>query len=114
MSFYDDYDDEEYIDPEEEEAENWDLIKAKEVTDADGFVTEYTMYESNLTEEYRKENNIPKYICMYGDRDNYLPDANYADWSGETEEEAEEWFNDYHGYEEEFENGTAREKGLGR
>lgn len=114
MSMYDDYDEDDYIDEEEEESENWDLIKSKEVTDADGFTTEYSMYESNLTDEYRAEYDIPKYICMFGDRDTYPPDAMYADWSGDTEQEAEEWFNDYHGFEEEFENGTAKDKGLGR
>ena len=48
MSMYDDYDEADYIDEEEEESENWDLIKSKEVTDADGFTTEYNMYKPAL------------------------------------------------------------------
>ena len=108
-----DYDDE-YVDVEEEEAENWNLIRCKEVTDADGFTTEYTMYECNCSDEWREENDYPKYICMFGDRVLYPPDVMNADWSGETEQEADEWFDNYHGYEEEFEQGTAQSNGLGR
>ena len=99
-SYYDNYED------DEEEESDWDFYDSKEVTDIDGFTTEYTMYVCNLTDESREECDYPKYICMFGDRDLYPPDVNYADWSGDTKEEADEWFESYHGYEEDFEQGT--------
>ena len=63
----------------------------KQVPDADGFYTDYTLYYNPFTDEY---------ICMFGDKDIYTPDVNSADWEGYTEEEAIEWFNSYEGLDD--------------
>lgn len=66
----------------------WEMLQTKSVEDADGFMTDYTLY---------KHSTEDKYICMFGDSELYEPDEAYADWEGETEAEALEWFNSYSG-----------------
>lgn len=75
--------------------EQYTKIKTKSVTDSDGFSTDYTMYFDNQNE---------KYIFMFGDVDYVEPDIEYADWECETEEEANQWFDNYFGFDEENEN----------
>lgn len=69
-------------------------IDSKEITDFDGFLTEYTMYYD--TEEDR-------YVFVFGDGDLYNPNEDeYMDFDYECEskQEATEWFNDYNGFED--------------
>lgn len=81
------------IDWEDETADENGYIKlaTKKVPDADGFLTEYTLYTD-------PDRSI--YFCMFGDSDVYGPDPDYADADFETEEEAYEWFDDYSGIDE--------------
>ena len=72
--------------------EHYEEIATKEVRDADGYKTEYTMYH-NVWED--------TYIFMFGDRDVTEPDDDYADYECETLKEAEEWFESYKGFEDE-------------
>lgn len=65
----------------------WELVKTKEVTDSDGFMTEYAWYTDGS-----------KHIFMFGDTDLYEPDEDYADWVTESEKEASDWFNNYEGF----------------
>lgn len=74
-------------------ADQWKLVKSKEVLDSDGFLTEYTWYT-----------NGDKHIFMFGDSEIYEPDEDYADWEAETDEEAAEWFDNYTGFDSEFED----------
>ena len=67
-------------------------IASKSVTDADGFYTDYTMYQDTETEGF---------VFIFGDKDYYLPEDTDFDWECETEEEAWAWFSDYTGIEEE-------------
>ena len=67
-------------------------IISKSVQDSDGFYTDYTMY-------YDTEND--NYFFMFGDKDLYPPDPDYADWECDTNDEATEWYNNYNGFEEE-------------
>ena len=69
---------------------SWTFVKKKDVRDADGFLTDYAWYTDG-----------EKHIFMFGDVDVYEPDEDYADWVTETEHEAEEWFDNYHGFEQE-------------
>ena len=69
--------------------EQWNLVKQKEVQDSDGFLTDYSWYT-----------NGTKHIFMFGDSDLYDPDEDYADWATESEQEAEEWFDSYNGFAE--------------
>ena len=66
----------------------------KWVKDADGFLTDYTMYFDTETEEY---------VFVFGDKDIYLPENSDFDWQCETETEAWEWFDSYNGFEEDDE-----------
>lgn len=72
--------------------EQWELVKTKEVMDSDGFMTDYCWYT-----------NGDKHIFMFGDSDIYEPDEDYADWVCETEKEASEWFDSYNGFDDELE-----------
>lgn len=68
-------------------------IESKQVPDSDGFMTDYTMYMDMTDGEY---------VFILGDKEVYCPDNGYFyfDWECETEEEAREWFANYHGFEE--------------
>lgn len=69
--------------------ETWKYVASKQVEDSDGFMTDYTWYTDGES-----------HIFIFGDRDIYSPDPDYADWQCETHEEAEEWFNSYNGFAE--------------
>ena len=74
------------------DAAEWKQVATKSVRDQDGFMTEYTWYT-----------NGDIHIFMFGDSDLVEPDEAYADWTCETEQEAQEWFNSYNGFEDEEE-----------
>lgn len=62
------------------------FIKSKEVRDDDGFITDYTWW-------YDERDGV--HFFMFGDRDIYRPNRDYADWECDSYEEAEEWFWNY-------------------
>lgn len=72
---------------------NWEEVASKQVLDSDGFLTDYTMYTDGET-----------YICMFGDKEIYKPDAGYADYETEDEKNAWDWFNTYEGFADDFES----------
>lgn len=74
---------------EDERTSKYTEIASKSVEDSDGFITDYTMYRDIVTGEY---------VFVYGDKDIYSPDDEEFDWSCDTEAQAWEWFNDYHGF----------------
>lgn len=80
--------------PEEidEMYEEYDKLDSKRVSDFDGFLTDYTMYQ-------RLSDGM--YIFVFGDNDRYTPDNSDVDFETESYDEAIEWFNDYDGYTEE-------------
>lgn len=82
----------ESYDYKDNDAEQWKLVKQKEVQDSDGFLTEYSWYT-----------NGTKHIFMFGDSDLYDPDEDYADWETESEQEASDWFDSYRGFEDDEE-----------
>ena len=77
------------------EYSRYEKVKGKSVTDSEGFITEYTMYYD--TDE-------DKYVFVFGDSDLYNPNEGFDefDWECETEEEAEDWYNDYNGLEDDL------------
>ena len=85
-----DWDDE---DEYEDDVESYGFVEiaSKQVEDADGFMTDYTMYRDKETGEY---------VFVFGDKDMYTPEQGDFDWSCDTEQEAWEWYNDYHGFGE--------------
>lgn len=85
----------------ENDAEQWELVKKKEVLDSDGFMTEYSWYTNGV-----------KHIFMFGDSDIYEPDEDYADWVVDSEEEASEWFDNYQGFSDESESSFDFEEDL--
>lgn len=83
----------------EEDDSSFTEIKSKQVPDSDGFMTEYTMY---------KDNENDRYVFVFGDRDLYRPEDEDFDWECETEELANEWFDNYHGFDDDLEESKAR------
>lgn len=73
------------------EDERYEYIKSKTVLDSGGWRTDYTMY-------YDWEDD--KYIFIFGDNDLYDPTNESPDWECDTEAEANEWFDNYEGYDE--------------
>ena len=72
-------------------------IRSKSVMDYDGFYTDYTMYYDVLED---------KYVMVFGDRDYYSPDDGDIDAEFDDKEVAEEWFDNYNGFEDEdFDEG---------
>ena len=81
----------EYINSAEEyDVSDWKELASKSVEDSDGFYTDYTLYTDGQT-----------YICMFGDKNLYEPDASYADYETESEQDAWDWFNSYTGFADE-------------
>ena len=74
-----------------EEESRYERIKGKSVMDTDGFYTDYTMYYDTL---------LDKYVFVFGDEELYSPGSGNFDWECDSEQEANEWFNDYNGYDE--------------
>lgn len=71
----------------------WKLVDRKDVVDYDGFMTEYSMYTDG-----------ERYVMVFGDSDIYGPDdENYWDWETDSAERAQEWFDNYTGFDEEAE-----------
>lgn len=73
----------------------WEELRTKDVLDTDGMLTDYTLYVNR---------DGSRYICMFGDKDIYEPDPDYADWEGESQEEAYEWFDNYSVGDEEYDD----------
>lgn len=76
--------------------EDWVELASKQVKDSDGFYTDYTLYEYQGDPD---DVDGEVYICMFGDKELYEPSVGYSDWSGETEEEAWDWFDNYEDYQ---------------
>ena len=77
------------------DTDKYKKIISKQVMDSDGFYTDYTMY-------YNPDED--NYFFMFGDEDVYGPDPDYADWTCETNEEATEWYNNYNGFEDDYDD----------
>lgn len=73
----------------------WEELRTKDVLDTDGMLTDYTLYVNS---------DRSRYICMFGDKDIYEPDPDYADWEGDSQEEAYEWFDNYSVGDEEYDD----------
>ena len=84
-----DYDDFAYEVDYDDTEDGYEYITSKDILDADGFRTEYTMYR-DLSDGH--------YVFMFGDRDIYKPGLDPSDWECDTEEEAWEWFDSYEGF----------------
>lgn len=85
-------DDEEEIDePEDDIDSQFAELARKTVYDADGFMTDYTLYLDRKSD---------RYICIFGDQDFYRPGETTPDAEFEKREDAEEWFSVYDGVTE--------------
>lgn len=76
----------------DEDDTSWILLERKSVPDADGFYTDYCLYQNEDETEY---------VCIFGDREIYTPDNKEPDAEFDTYEEAKEWFDDYEGFVDE-------------
>ena len=82
---------------------DYEYIKSKSVYDSDGFLTDYTMYYDYDTD---------RFIFIFGDNDVYTPYNTYPDYDCETESEANYWFDNYNGFEDDLDEEliTIKEK----
>ena len=91
-------------------------LDSKQVRDSDGYLTDYTMYLRVITTadrwfEYLKSPEAKKgilwddfdtsYVFVFGDKDFYEPQDGNFDWECDSEAEANEWFDNYNGFDEE-------------
>lgn len=76
----------------DEDDTSWILLERKSVPDADGFYTDYCLYQNEDETEY---------VCIFGDREIYTPDNKEPDAEFDTYKEAKEWFDDYEGFVDE-------------
>lgn len=72
----------------------WMEVASKEVRDSNGDMTDYTWYT----------NKHGLNIFMFGDKDVTDPDVDYADWETESDTEAQDWFDNYTGFEDDEED----------
>ena len=77
----------------DEELPQYEYETSKQVMDSDGFYTDYTMY-------YDHNNN--RYVFVFGDNELYLPEYEDFDYICDTEKEAYEWFDNYKGFEDDY------------
>lgn len=73
---------------DDEEESEWEVMDHKSVRDSDGFITDYTWY---------KNSNTGEHVFVFGDSDLYGPEDGWFDWECDSDEEAEEWFDNYKG-----------------
>ena len=71
--------------------EEWELLARKQVRDADGFMTEYSLYKSSNG----------RIVTVFGDSDLYGPEDEDFDMEFDSIEEAEDWFDNYQSEDEE-------------
>lgn len=74
-----------------EDSSNWELLDRKDVMDSDGFWTEYSLYTNPDTGEF---------VTVFGDHDIYRPEYGDIDAEFDSQEEAQEFFDDYSGFDE--------------
>ena len=98
-------------------------VDSKSVPDSDGFMTDYTWYvriRCTVDEWYRwlksrsgynthslgdiPDEFIDGYVFVFGDSDLYAPEDGDFDFECDTYEEASEWFDDYHGLDDDYED----------
>jgi 5-methyltetrahydrofolate--homocysteine methyltransferase len=82
--------------------EQYTYVKSKDVYDSDGWRTEYTMYYDEVND---------RYVFVFGDSDLYDPNDGYEefDWECDTEREANEWFDNYNGFEDDLDESICNE-----
>jgi len=97
-----DVDAKEYIDGLKEsfnDSSEYTYVASKSVLDSDGFYTDYTWYKSSDGLN----------VFVFGDSDLYRPDDGNFDWEEEDDEAAQEWFDSYSGYDDDFLEESATE-----
>lgn len=73
-------------DPYRDPAHIWEIVRSKQVYDLDGFLTDYTLWYNNETGDW---------CTIFGDNDLYQPWDSDHDMDFESEDEAQDWFDDY-------------------
>ena len=77
------------------DTDKYKKIMSKLVVGSDGFYTDYTMY-------YNPEED--NFFFILGDEDVYGPDPDHADRTCDTSEEATRWYNNYNGFEDDYDD----------
>lgn len=68
-------------------------VKTKSVRDSNGFWTDYTWYV---------EENTDHHVFVFGDSELYDPEDEDWDWECDSYDEAEDWFDNYDGFNEDY------------
>lgn len=89
-------------DDDEPGDETWEFVKSKEIRDWDGWLTEYSWYR----------NSDGLNVFVYGDSDVYRPEDGEWDWETESDAEAQEWFENYTGADEDLDSSKKQEVAL--
>lgn len=79
-----------------DEDSKFEEIASKQVPDSDGFYTDYTWYENLIPEDYES-----RYVFVFGDKDRYRPEDENYDFETDDENEAQDWFDSYNGFDDE-------------
>ena len=74
---------------------SYERVASKSVLDSDGFYTDYTWYKS--------EDGLN--VFVFGDNEVYTPEEGNFDFETENDDEAQEWFDSYTGFEEDLVEG---------
>lgn len=82
--FYESFDD--------EETSKYKYVSSKSVEDSDGFMTDYTWYKSEDGTN----------VFVFGDNEIYTPEDGYFDFETDNDWEAQQWFDSYNGFSDEF------------
>ena len=86
-----------YAEDDDNNLGDWEEVDSKQVKDRDGFMTDYTWYV-----KYNEDGSEEIHAMIFGDKDAYTPENSEPDAEFDSEERAEEWFDNYNGFAEDL------------
>ena len=95
----DTFDDDDFDEPVGEYP--WAFVTSKSVKDFDGFWTDYSMWREVTMDDNGNPKMLDHFVFIFGDNDVYNPHNSEPDWECDSVEEAQEWFDNYEGFEDE-------------
>ena len=78
----------------------WSFITSKSVKDFDGFWTDYSLWMEWAEDEEGNLKPLDHFVFIFGDKSVYTPENSDWDWEADSAEEAQEWFDNYTGFED--------------
>lgn len=90
----------------------WSFITSKSVKDFDGFWTDYSLWMEWTKDEEGNLKPLDHFVFIFGDKSVYTPENSDWDWEADSAEEAQEWFDNYTGFEDEDLDESLNDKEL--